>query len=242
MDLKKHTNVCCVTFFILMVSIALINPCLVTAGSFKKVSVKKDAQHLPAGPLAVVPFIKGSLAESLTIKNLSPLSCPIDQLCLDLNEGDETLLFMDKLDRNLYQSLKKKIGANLLPREETKMRYNALPLDPAKDTTLSMALNLAQRIKSDYVLVPILWNYSERVGNQVAVEEPASVSFDLYLISAQQGRRVWTAHFDRSQQSLTDNLLNATNFFKLGGKWITAEEFAQVGIYTALEDFPLPSI
>ena len=242
MDLKKRTNLGCIPFFILMLSIALLNPCIVSAGSLDKNSSPNDTEILPSGSLAIVPFIKGSLAESWRIKSLTPLTCPINQICLDLNEGDETIMFMNKLDKNLYLALKKKIGVNLLPREEVKNSYDSLTIDPAKDTTLSLALDLAAKTKSDYVLVPILWDYSERIGNQVAIEQPASVSFDLFLVSAQQGRRVWKGHFDKTQQSLTDNLLNAPNFFKLGGKWITAEELSQIGIDSLLEEFPLPSI
>jgi hypothetical protein len=241
MNLKNRTLLCWTALFMLTISLSVLRPCSVQAGSFDKVSIESDTEQLPPGRLAVLPFVKGLLTENFRTKNLSPLTCPVNQFCPDLNEGDETVVFMATLDKDLHQIMKKKVDSNLLPREEAKGRYQALKIDPSEDTTLSIALTLASQMKADYVLVPILWDYSERVGNQLSAEKPAAVSFALYLVSAQQKKRVWKAQFDRAQQSLTDNLLNFKNFFSLGGKWITAEELAQIGIDTMLDDFPLPS-
>ena len=137
--------------------------------------------------------------------------------------------------------MKKKVGENLYPREYTKSIYDAIPLDPIKDTTLSRALILAQKMKADYVLVPILWDYSERVGSSLAAEKPASVSLGLYLVSAKMEKRVWKSKFTKTQMALTDNILKVKDMFKFGGKWVTVEELAQVGIEKILEDFPISS-
>lgn len=206
------------------------------------VSASSDADTISAyGTMALQPFTKGDFIEKLGTQYTSPLSCPINQICIDLSEGDETLFFMEKLDERLQNILKKRLGSNLFPLDETAKQNNALPVDTAKDTLLSHALSLAYRLKVDYVLVPILWSYSERVGNQFSAKDPASASFTLYLISAKEKKRVWKESFDKTQQSLTDNLFNAKELFKLGGKWVTAEEYAEAGMLKILNDFPLKS-
>jgi hypothetical protein len=196
-------------------------------------------ENISAGAVAVLPFVKGDITEQFRSKNASPLVCPINQICIDLSEGDETLLFMERLDADLDKVLRKRLGPSLLSHEATVRKYKQITIDPIKDTPLTRALILARKIQGDYVLVPILWNYSERVGNQYAVTEPASVAFSLYLVSAKLEKKVWEESFDKTQQSLTDNILNVKDMFQFGGKWVTAEELSQVGIHNIIEDFPL---
>jgi hypothetical protein len=194
---------------------------------------------ISSGTLALLPFVKGDYTEQFRTKSLSPLLCPINQVCMDLNEGDETLAFMKDLDSMLYRMVKKKLAARLLPMEETETQYNMIPIDAAKDTPLSTALTLAEKIRADYVLVPILWDYAQRVGNPIAATKPASVSFSLYLVSAEEGEMVWRDSFAETQQALSENILEAKEVFKFGGKWVTAEELSQAGLHEILENFPL---
>ncbi len=49
---------------------------------------------------------------------------------------------------------------------------------------------------------------------------------------------IWTATYDETQQSLTENLLNALDFFKQGARWLTADEFARYGMQKILKRFP----
>nr|MBF0222930.1 hypothetical protein [Desulfobulbaceae bacterium] len=193
------------------------------------------------GNMALLPFTKGDFIEKLGAQNISPLSCPIDQVCIDLSEGDETLFFMEKLDKRLQDIFKNRLDSNLFPVDETAKQNQLLPVNRAKDTLLSHALALADQLKVDYVLVPLLWSYSERIGNQFSAEKPASVALTLYLVSAKEKKRVWAESIDKTQQSLTDNLLNAKELIKLGGKWATAAELAEAGMLTILNDFPLKS-
>lgn len=228
-----------ISFFFMIVALSFGTPEQIMAKTTGDIVTEGSSIQLPVGRLALLPFVKGDFAEEFRQKNLSPLTCPINQVCIDLNEGDETLLFVESLDKYLYKIIKKRVGEELLPMRETKIQYNDIPFDPYKDTTLSRALLLARNMKSDYVLVPILWEYSERVGSQLSAEKPASVSFGLYLISVKQEKRVWKANFNKTQMALTDDLLKAKDIFKFGGKWVSAEELAQVGMQKIIENFPL---
>lgn len=236
-------NFHCIYFlsvFFLLATHSFFNPLSANAQTRDVVENEGEPLQLPAGSLAVLPFVKGAFIEKFSAKNLSPLICPINQVCLDLNEGDETPFFMEKLDRNLHRMLQQKLDTSLLPQEDTKINLASLPLNSAIDTYLSISLKLAHKMKADYVLIPILWKFSERVGNEIAAEEAASVSFGLYLVSAKQKKRVWEDYFDKTQHALTDNLFNAKDILTFGGKWITAEELAQTGLEKILKDFPLP--
>lgn len=206
---------------------------------FDKETSSSNQAEFPSGKLAVLPFRKGEFNEDFITKNLSPLLCPINQVCVDLSEGDVSTIFMEKLDRHLHRILKKKVGDNLFSMDETAAKYQALPVDGAQDTTLFMALALAMEMKADYILIPLLWEYSERIGNKLAAEKPASVFFGFYLISAKQGKRVWKDNFNKSQQFLTDDLLKMKETIQFGGKWATAEELAQAGMQKVLAKFPL---
>jgi hypothetical protein len=90
----------------------------------------------------------------------------------------------------------------------------------------------------DYLLVPFAFTWEERQGGEWGVEQPASVTFDLYLIRVDDGT-VKRFHFEERQQALTENILDADKFFRRSGKWVSARELARDGIRQALEDLGL---
>jgi hypothetical protein len=71
-----------------------------------------------------------------------------------------------------------------------------------------------------------VWRYWERKGTAYGAKRPASVAFSVYLLDVASGETVWTASFDKTQQSLAENLLDAPGFFKHGAKWLTAKELS----------------
>ena len=108
--------------------------------------------------------------------------------------------------------------------------------NPATDTPQSLAVALGRTLKADHVMVGIVWRYKERVGTAEASASPASVAFTLYLLNVQKGIPVWEATFDKTQQALSDNLLNAKEFFTMGARWLTADELARYGIEKVLNE------
>ena len=94
-------------------------------------------------------------------------------------------------------------------------------------------------LKADAVLTGHVYCFRERVGYPLSVEKPASVAFGIYLVRTSDGYILWRGIFDRTQQSLFENLLQASSFFKGGGKWVTAEELAEIGIDELLKTFPV---
>jgi hypothetical protein len=90
----------------------------------------------------------------------------------------------------------------------------------------------------DAVLTGVIMRYDDRQGNALLVDQPASVAYEAYLISARDGEILWRARFDETQRPLLDNLLLAPRFFKGGGVWQTNDTLARVGLERVLKTFP----
>ncbi len=97
--------------------------------------------------------------------------------------------------------------------------------------------NTAQR-PLDAVLTGVITRYDNRQGSALAVDQPASVAYEAYLISARDGEILWRARFDETQKPLFDNLLLAGRFFKGGGVWQTNDTLARIGLERVVKTFP----
>lgn len=90
----------------------------------------------------------------------------------------------------------------------------------------------------DAVLTGVITRYDDRQGTALAVDHPASVAYEAYLISARDGEILWRARFDETQKPLLDNLLLAERFFKGGGVWQTNDTLARLGLERVVKTFP----
>ncbi|BCS90161.1 hypothetical protein [Pseudodesulfovibrio sediminis] len=99
-------------------------------------------------------------------------------------------------------------------------------------------LGVAKCMDVDYLLVPQLTTWRERVGSAGGVESPASVAIDFYLISVKEERMI-RSRYEETQQALLDNLFEAGKFADRGGKWVTATRLASDGIEEKLMELGL---
>jgi hypothetical protein len=90
----------------------------------------------------------------------------------------------------------------------------------------------------DAVLTGVITRYDDRQGNALLVDQPASVAYEAFLISARDGEILWRARFDETQKPLLDNLLLAGRFFKGGGVWQTNDTLARIGLERVVKTFP----
>lgn len=95
---------------------------------------------------------------------------------------------------------------------------------------------VGERFNSDAVLAGYIYRWRERKGTSIAVERAASVSLDLCLIRPGDGKVLWRGKFDKTQQSLTENLFDAGTFFHGKGQWMTVQELATLGLQKILAD------
>jgi len=97
---------------------------------------------------------------------------------------------------------------------------------------------VGKTFRADAVLVGYIYRWREREGTDYSVNRPASVAFDLHLVRPADGAVLWRGKFDKTQHSLSENLLDAQLFFQGGGRWMTAEKLAMIGLKKLLSEMP----
>jgi hypothetical protein len=97
---------------------------------------------------------------------------------------------------------------------------------------------IGRRLGVEMIIFGSVFRYLERIGGPMSVKRPASIYFEVTMHDARTGRKVWYAVFDQTQKSLSADITNLRNFMRGGGRWLTADEFAEVGIAQMVERFP----
>jgi hypothetical protein len=111
------------------------------------------------------------------------------------------------------------------------------------DRNVSMApVSIAQAVgrsfKADAVLGGYIYRWREREGGDYGVNRPASVAFNMHLIRPSDGAILWRSTYDKTQQSLSENLFDLSTFVEGGGRWMTAEKLAVIGLEKLLAQMP----
>ena len=91
-----------------------------------------------------------------------------------------------------------------------------------------------RRVYADAVIVGRVSRFRERVGDEWGAKSPAAVSFVLDLIDVQRGDVIWSARFDETQKSLSENIFAIGEFSQRGGRWLSAEQLMQEGVKKAI--------
>ena len=104
--------------------------------------------------------------------------------------------------------------------------------------TVKLIQQLGKSFDADAVLIGYIYRWREREGGDYAVSEPASAAFELHFISPVDGSTIWRGKFDKTQQALSENLLDFETFRKSGGKWMTVEKLATVGLLDMMDKMP----
>ncbi len=145
-------------------------------------------------------------------------------------------------------SLTEKLYENLL----AKKRWTIIPPGQARGVFGSilgsdkkMGMGMVEVIKevgntfaAEAVLGGSVYRWRERRGSDYAVDFPASVAFDLWLVRSSDGVVLWKGSYDKTQQSLMENLLDYSTFAESQGKWLTAEKLAMIGLKKLFDEMP----
>jgi len=138
----------------------------------------------------------------------------------------------------LLAELKERRDFMLIPPEKVEGVYRRISATSFKDSLREKLQKTGEELGADAVLAGYVYCYIERKGYTYAVEQPASVTFCLHLLRVRDGALLWSGTFDKTQSSLMENLLDATSFFRGGGKWITVRELSREGVEGLLKTFP----
>lgn len=109
----------------------------------------------------------------------------------------------------------------------------------SRTSALKYWLEVGRCMGVDSLLAPQLIYLAERDGGEMSVRAPAAVILELYLVDVQGQALAGRFHFDETQLSLTENLMDADKFVRRGGKWISAVELAGEGIEKGLAELGL---
>ena len=169
--------------------------------------------------------------EDFTINRIAIIPFTFDRTSFDTGtitgpSGAEilTALMEKKLERFYYLTARDKIVALLIETHSLQAQQ--------------IATMLSKKLAVDGVLMGIVTRYQQRKGNNYSVSQPASVAFELYFMDGKTGKILWSACFDKTQKSLSEDVSNIYSFFKEEWRWLTAEELMELGVNELLDTFP----
>jgi len=96
-----------------------------------------------------------------------------------------------------------------------------------------------EKFGADAVVIGSVHRFVDRSGEAMGSTRPASVGFEVRIVSAPAGDLLWVGAFDQTQVALADNLLKAPQYPGGGTRWLTAEEFARWGAGLVVGQVPL---
>lgn len=129
--------------------------------------------------------------------------------------------FNYKLHENLSSGLKNTEIVDLNKSYDILRKYESYDNNFAK---------FSEEAGADLILTGFISNYSQRVGSDLGVESPASISFLTRLYDSRSGELLWQYFYTEEQSPLFENLAEVGKFFKRKGKWVTAWELSEEGI------------
>ena len=197
-------------------------PILTGCGPSTRVFVHPDIKNYHFDKIAVVPFTEDDKdAERGSLKSLK----------VEKGSGE-------KLTQIFYEMLKTRSDIKLIPMEDvTRAIQGIAPADTGLPIR-SKATRIGKELKADAVIIGSVTSFQERVGGSLGIERPASVGFEVELISVQDDKLLWKSGFYETQASLTEDIGSLPLFIKRGGKWITADELARYGAEEVVRGYP----
>jgi hypothetical protein len=139
------------------------------------------------------------------------------------------------LTASLFDRIVKEKHFELISPGQARGVYSNLKLSDVVGKEIDTIQKIGLAFSAEAVLIGYVYRFREREGTDYAVNRAASVAFDLYLIRPQDGIVFWKGKFDKTQQHLSQNILDAGTFMKSQGRWMTAERLAETGLEGVLE-------
>ena len=218
--------------FALFAALCILMPVLTGCASSTPVRTAEAGKE-PAVPkkIAVVPF------ETLTSDDGSRVArCPVGgtfYATCALPQNVEVLvqdLFLQKLEKSGKPAV--------IPPYQSDPVYRKVKGDNPNAPVTQQLQMTGKALEVDAIVIGYVSCFRERVGYAYSAERPASVTFGIYMIQSSDGDLVWGRIYDKTQQSFSENVLQASTFFSRGLKWVTAAELAEDGVDEILKTFP----
>ena len=136
----------------------------------------------------------------------------------------------ETLARLIHSAMAALPNWQIVSENEVREVGQALP----EDGEASRMKRLGEMVYADAVITGRVQRYRERVGDQWGAKSPAAVTFTLDLIDVRRGDVIWSARFDETQKSLSENIFALGDISERGVRWLSADELAQEGVKKAI--------
>jgi TolB-like protein len=93
---------------------------------------------------------------------------------------------------------------------------------------------IGEMVYADAVITGRVLRYRERIGDEWGAKSPASVAFVLDLVDVRRGDVIWSARFDETQKSLSENIFALGDIGQRGVRWLSADQLTQDGVKKAV--------
>jgi hypothetical protein len=147
----------------------------------------------------------------------------------------------DKLTDGLFDHLNRSGGYHFISPRDARSQSSTIDSPFRIRGDFDLYLRIGESLSAEAFLAGYIWRWKDRKGAEFAVEFPASVDFDLYLIRLDDKAIVWKYEYDKTQQSLAENFLDLSTFLRAKGTWLSAFELAELGLEQLVEAFPKKS-
>lgn len=165
----------------------------------------------------------------------STVRCPI---CGSVNSSGSTVEGAERILEEIFtDKLRDLKSADIIPAEKTAAIYHRMTAGSVKQPLLQTIQKVGNELNADVLAVGFIYRYRERVGYDYSIEHPASVAFEIHLISVKDGSTLWRGIFDKTQKSLMEDVFQVTSFFKGGAKWVTARQLTKLGVDEVFKTF-----
>lgn len=155
---------------------------------------------------------------------------------MDLDETVKTQI--NRLDDLFAQRLSEYGHYKVASPSDVALAMDRHALRHIKRKDFEQATIIGRELGVDTVLVGEVTRWKEREGGALGAKEPASVAFQAFLLRADNGAMVWSTNFSKTQQPLSENVLEVENFLKGGATWQTSDTLARLGVEEVMRTFP----
>ncbi len=214
-----------------VIGTGLILPLLILNACSTSKPITKFPVSLGAGTLLILPFKNMSTVYGENKNVRSPLSGSF------FTTGDVSSEAEHSMTKNVTALLQKCTQYTFISGTKARSVIAGAFAENRNPVQIREHLvRVGQQLDANWVVAGGVYRFKERIGGAMSVESPASVAFDVALIDVDNGRLIWTGHFDETQKPLSENILKFGSFVKHQGKWVSADELARFAMEEMFND------
>ena len=150
-----------------------------------------------------------------------------------------SLFSADKLSDKFFDMLTDTKECNIVDLRNVKNLTDPSLFKNNSNDPIKILQSVGKAVSADVVLTGYIYRMNKREGSEYSAQSPASVAFDVYLVSVKDGSFLWKGSFDKTQKSLSENLLEFKAFLDSKGKWVDAENLSEIGLNKLINEIPL---